>query len=292
MGDKIYVLNEKDGALRLICLKSRDGTEKNPPPPDIVWTQILANAKDKISLDFNRRLHAAHLSYGDGILICPTNAGTVLGVDLLTHSLVWAHQYREPEVIDPKKNRPGFNPNPGNLNLLTNDWKATAPIVADGKVVFTAPDTQAIHCLNLRDGRQVWAPQKKAPEDFYFGGVVQGKVLIVGKNYIRALNLLDGKEVWRVPNTGIPSGQGTLSNNVYYLPVRATADTKEPAILAIDTSKPAILSTSKVAKRGDARPEVPGNLLFYEGQLISQGLTNIVSFPPEKPAEPKPDKQP
>jgi outer membrane protein assembly factor BamB len=295
MGDKLYVLNEKEGALRLMCLKARDGiAEKNPLPPEIVWTQILANAKDKISLDFHRRLHAAQISYADGVLICATNAGAVLGVDLLTHSLVWAHQYREPEPpVDPKKARQfGFNPNPQNLNLLTNDWKATAPAVHDGKVVFTAPDSPSIHCLNLRDGRQVWSDKKK-PEDFYFAGVFHGKVLIVGKNYIRALNLTDGKEVYKIDNTGIPSGQGTAANNIYYLPVRATFDTKEPAIVAFDIAKPGVVNTVKVAKRGNDRPEVPGNLVFFEGQLVSQGLTSILSFPPEKPAEDKPaPKQP
>jgi outer membrane protein assembly factor BamB len=292
MGDKLYVLNEKEGALRLICLRPRDGTEKNPQAPEILWTQILANAKDKISLDFHRRMHAAHISYGEGILVCATNAGVVLGVDLLTHSLVWAHQYREPEPpVDPKKNRPIFNGGqPQNLNLLTKDWKATAPVVIDGRVVLTAPDSQSIHCLNLRDGRQIWGSQpqhKKADDDYYFGGVFQGKVLIVGKNYVRALNLTDGKEAWKIGNTGIPSGQGAAANNVYYLPVRATADTKEPAIVAIDLAKAAIVSTTKVAKRGNDRPEVPGNLVFFEGQLIAHGLTSIVCFPPEKAAENK-----
>ena len=40
-------------------------------------------------------MQAAHLAYADGILVCPTNAGVVLGVDLLSHSLVWAHSYRD-----------------------------------------------------------------------------------------------------------------------------------------------------------------------------------------------------
>lgn len=280
MGDKLYVLNEKDGALRLICLQCKDGFEKNPPPPEVLWVQTLANAKDKVNLDFNRRVHAAHLSYGDGILVCPTNAGTVLGVDLLTHSLVWAHQYREPEAIDPKKPvKPVFNPQPQNLNYLINEWKATAPAVHGSKVVFASPDSPTIHCLNMRDGRQVWK-QPRANDDLYFAGIFNNKVLIVGKNYVRALDLMnEGKEVWRQSASGVPAGQGVACDNVYYLPVRATADTKEPGVVALNLAKGLeIVATTKAVKK-DGRVETPGNLIFYEGHLLSQSLTAVTCYP-------------
>jgi outer membrane protein assembly factor BamB len=282
LADKLYVLNEKDGALRIICLQPKDGAEKNPPAPDIVWVQTLANAKDKVNLDFNRRMHAAHLAYGDGILVCPTNAGTVLGVDLLTHSLVWAHQYREPEVVDPKKPavRPqiGFNPNQQQMQYLVNEWKATAPAVVDGKVVFAAPDSQTIHCLSLRDGREVWRKKREA-DDLYFAGVFGGKVLIVGKNQVRALKLTTGEDVWKLGNTGTPSGQGVASDNVYYLPIRASADPgKEPGVLAINLAKGELIGLTKSAKK-DGRVEIPGNLIFYDGYLLSQGLNSLVCYP-------------
>ena len=44
--------------------------------------------------------HALPLAYGGGILVCPTNAGAVLAIDLLTHSLVWAHSYRKVLLAD------------------------------------------------------------------------------------------------------------------------------------------------------------------------------------------------
>ena len=45
--------------------------------------------------DVIRRTWAAHLAYGEGILVCPTNAGAVFGVNLLENSLVWAYPYRD-----------------------------------------------------------------------------------------------------------------------------------------------------------------------------------------------------
>src|SRR5205823_383687 len=118
-----------------------------------------------------RRVHAAHLSYGEGILVCPTNAGMVLGVDLLSHTLVWAYDYRDKNLPAAQPAAGGFGPMggafpagrvviaaPGVMPQAAGqatqaaEWKVTAPIVVQGRVVFTAPDGSAVHCVNLRDG--------------------------------------------------------------------------------------------------------------------------------------------
>ncbi|MBY0521794.1 MAG: PQQ-binding-like beta-propeller repeat protein [Gemmataceae bacterium] len=286
MGGKIYLLNEKDNGLRLVCLEPKDSNE-NPIPPTIVWTQTLATTTDKIQFDFNRRIHAANIAYGDGILVCPTNAGAVLGVDLLSHSLVWAHTYREGSEEGTGKNPAGAMPAPGlkriddgrysPLNSLNNDWKVSAPAIHEGKVVFTAPDGAAVHCLNLRDGRIVWR-HNRSQDDLFFAGIYHGKAVIVSKNTVRALNLLDGKEVWRVDNTGMPSGQGVASDNIYYLPIKAANDSKEPEVLSIDIEKGVVVAHTKSRKR-DGKMEVPGNLIFHDGQVLSQGLERINSYP-------------
>jgi outer membrane protein assembly factor BamB len=276
LGDKLYVLNEKDGALRLVCLRPKDtNTDRSPPAPDLLWVQTLANMKDKFNLDFNRRLHAAHLIYSDGLLVCPTNAGRLIAVDLLAHELVWAHQYAEPAPLppEPKKIRQiGFNPNQ-QVQYLLNEWKATAPAISDGKVVFAAPDSQAIHCLNLGDGRQVWK-QPRAADDLYFAGVFSGKVLIVGKSAVRALNLADGKEAWKLDAVK-SSGQGVASGDVYYLPVAATEELKKPAVLALSITKGTVV-------RAMALEKVPGNLVLADGLLLSQSIDALTAYSPAK----------
>ena len=72
------------------------GQGENP----IAWTQTLATVRDKLDVDASRRFQAALPAYGEGILVCPTNAGAVLAIDLLTHSLVWAHSYRKVLLAD------------------------------------------------------------------------------------------------------------------------------------------------------------------------------------------------
>src|SRR5207302_833396 len=92
LGGKLYFLNEKNQDIRLVCLDTGKLPAGTPGPKDIddaiAWVQPLGTAKEKILVDHGRRIHATHIAYGEGILVCPTNAGVILGVDLLTHSLV------------------------------------------------------------------------------------------------------------------------------------------------------------------------------------------------------------
>src|SRR5207253_11106140 len=90
-GGKLYVLNEKNnGDLRLWCLDPTKGTVISP-------VQKLGTVKKEHAYfhDIARRVNAIHLAYGEGILVCPTNAGEILGVDLMSRTLAWAFPYRE-----------------------------------------------------------------------------------------------------------------------------------------------------------------------------------------------------
>src|SRR5262249_32258711 len=98
LAGKIYVLTEKQQELRLVCINPTSARKTAPANswiPKVEFVQTLATTRDKMQQDVARRTQAAHLAYGEGILVCPTNAGAVLGVDLLSNSLVWAYSYHE-----------------------------------------------------------------------------------------------------------------------------------------------------------------------------------------------------
>jgi outer membrane protein assembly factor BamB/tetratricopeptide (TPR) repeat protein len=282
LSGKLYVLCEHDQELRLVALDPTTGKVLGRP-------QRLADARDKMLADVGRRIHASHLAYGEGILVCPTNAGGLLGVDLLTNSLVWAYGYREKPMgsLTPIRH-PRFGQAPPGMiwtddgrqipaPMLSSGRKVTPPVIASGRVVYTAPDASSVHCLNLRDGARVW----KVPcsdNDLYLGGVFNGKVLIVGKGYVRAVALADGSDLFRL-ETGIPSGIGIASKDVYYLPLSESAKTREPEICLIDLDRGRILAHTRSRKKPGKEQEVPGSLLFYEGDVISQGLKEITVYP-------------
>ena len=119
----------------------------------------------------------------------------------------------------------------------------------------------------------------KIESDQYFAGVYAGKVLLVGKERCRALDLKDGSQVWTL-ETGTPSGRGVASDNIYYLPVEKSAQLPhEPEVCAIDVAKGRIVAHTKSRKPLEGKQEVPGNLLFYEGRMLSQTPTRIVAYP-------------
>jgi outer membrane protein assembly factor BamB/tetratricopeptide (TPR) repeat protein len=294
LGGKLYILNEKNQEIRLICLDTAKLPEKildKDVDEAIVWVQPLGSAKDKLTVDYGRRINATHIAYGEGILVCPTNAGVLLGVDLLTHSLLWAHPYSNAPAHDVNNpygpggmglgRRGGMMPGQPGVAPVMSDWMASAPIISDGRVVFTAPDGPELQCLNLRNGTEIWK-MKRADEDLYLAGVYAGRVLVVAKKDVRALSLDDGHEVWRVA-TGLPAGRGVASDNIYYLPLKQAtfSDTKKgPGIFAIDVEHGKVVAQTRSKK--DLRTgaiEVPGNLLFFDGEVISQTATELVAYP-------------
>jgi outer membrane protein assembly factor BamB len=290
LAGKLYVLADKQQEIRLICLETtevRGDDGRKRYDARIISTQTLGMTQERMQSDPLRRTWAAHLAYGEGVLVCPTNAGAVFGVNLLENSLVWAYPYRDksdsaeqqPQVWNGNiRFRGGLPPgwqfgpdgNPRPIITHHNKWKITAPVISDGKVVFTAPDARSIHCINLRDGSPIWK-RPKLDDDVYMGNVYNGKVLIVGKKNVRALSLSSGETLWTL-ETGTPSGQGIGSDNVYYLPLKdGGKGQEEPQIVGIDMDRGRIVSRSKSRPsepdKNDA--DVPGNLAFAEGKVIS-----------------------
>jgi outer membrane protein assembly factor BamB/tetratricopeptide (TPR) repeat protein len=290
IGGKLYVLNEKnppnntlggESELRLVCI---DPTKKTPQghPAIVEPIQMLGmvQAQSRVAYDISRRTNAVHLAFGEGILVCPTNAGEVFGVDLMSRSLVWSYPYREQAHVSPFQMNVNFGMpimRPGGIvggpvlgsSTLAN-WKTAPPAIVEGKVVFTAPDGNSVHCINLRDGTPVWR-SAQIDGDLYMAGVYSGKVLIVGKTSIRALSLATGQRLWSIPTGAMPSGQGIASKNVYYLPL------SQGEILAVDIEHGTIKAHNRAA--GDAAKTPPGNLVFYEGSVLSLTPTDVVAYP-------------
>src|SRR5205085_860888 len=114
----------------------------NPMNGAVLSTQVLAKVRDRLPGNLNRRLAAAHLAHVEGVLVCPTNAGAVLGLDPLTGQILWAFAYDEPKL----KERPapfGAPPVIGPA-IPRLHWKASAPIIQGGRVLLAPPDAPVL----------------------------------------------------------------------------------------------------------------------------------------------------
>jgi outer membrane protein assembly factor BamB len=265
VGGKLYALNEKKSEFRLICIDPANG--------QVLHVQPLCTVKDPLERDIVRRMHSVDLAYGEGILVIPTNAGALIGVDLLTRSLIWSYPYRE--TIE--KNTGPINPwgrwgQPQVALRDTNSYfKNSPPIIHNGKVVFAAPDGESIHCVDLREGTRDW--HVKRADDLYLAGVYGKRVLLVGKNGARALNLDNGRQLWAL-DVGVPTGYGVASKGIYYLPLKNRD--KRVEICAIDIANGRVKAHNP-ARKTNAQPL--GNLLFHEGALLSQSASHVAAYP-------------
>jgi hypothetical protein len=271
VGERLYAANQQGKTLRLITIESQ--TAK------VLSIRALATTAATIPEDPVRRLQAVHLAYADGALIVPTNDGTVLCVDVHSGEPRWACTYR-PSGLREVPPLPGLAKIPPPWvqlqsglavwsRIAQRGWQVTAPVLQGGKVVFTAPDADAVFCLNARDGKFEWSKPRSG--DLYLAGVFAGKVLLVGNGRCRALRLADGKQLWDVA-TGTPSGQGVAVGGVYYLPLRSGSLSKEPEVCALN------LNMGKVQARVPAK-QVPGNLVFLDGVVVSQSVSTITAYP-------------
>ena len=262
LDNRLYVLNEKNADLRLLTLS---------PQGKVLGTEVLAGAARNLAQDADRRLHAAHLSYANGILVCSTNAGAILGVETATGTLAWAHRYGSgrPAPVGIQ----GLVPQPTQpAPARSVVWQGSPPLLVDDKVIVSAVDSRTIDCLNLRDGALVWR-RPVADTDLYLGGVAGGKLLVVGSSGCRALDLARGNQMWSL-FTGQPSGHGVISEGLFYLPLKSWATNGKPEVCAIH------IAGGKVQAHIRSRTGlIPGTLVFAQGIMLSMTTHDITAFP-------------
>jgi len=131
---RLYVMIELDGVVRLLCLdpKTLVDVPGLPKAPTLLWSQKLGKPTTPLPGESLRRYQSAFLASGEGIIVCPTNSGAIVGVDEMSHSLLWAYAYRK---LDPQPTNRGFNPNMvAPQQLPVERWRAAAPIIAGGRV--------------------------------------------------------------------------------------------------------------------------------------------------------------
>lgn len=326
LNGKLYVLYERNGVIRLACLdpqqvltckvphQTRDENDRpmqimvQASYPALVWNQRLGEPNARLPTDTLRRFQGSYLAFADGVMVCPTNAGAVVAVDVMNRSLKWARSYRTLKTGSEEGGGPGGRINrrlilpggggnvvsSGGMSPFGKDrWRAAAPIISEGRVVFAAFDSDAIYCLDLHSGDVLWKESQK-PGDLYIGGLMNGKIIIVGKDSMRAIQLKgnprevrgsDSREdvvyAWRDLTIPLPAGHGApCKDGTYYLPVVSSPDDPNSQVWAIDTEKGEVVAKAAYRKKdlSEGKPML-GNLIFHENQLYSQSATEVTAFP-------------
>src|SRR5690606_31291958 len=137
-----------------------------------------------------RRMQSASPSYDSGMIVCPTGAGVVVGVDLAKRSLAWVYRYptnETPDMMYRGREDEG-------VSSVSRRWQDSAATIVGGRVLLTPPDSEELHCLDLRTGRVNW---KQPREQMNRLACAEGdRLLLVGNRKLKALRLDDGKPAW------------------------------------------------------------------------------------------------
>lgn len=264
----LYCLVDVSGEVRLVALEGKTGR--------FLWSQQLALFDQPVSEDPLRRLAGATPSHADGVLVCPTAGGAVVAVDLTSRSLRWGYRYDQAvnSVLPPSQvlSVPGVPAVAGAAH-----WQDNVAKISSGRVILTPASSAHLHCLNLFDGSLLWhAPRE---DGLYVAGVFDGRVVTVGAKFVRAYDLASGKrDVWKrnvaLPDHSVPSGRGYESQGKYYLPLSSA----EIAVIDLEAGK-------IVDRIQSISGDVPGNLVAYRDDIVSQSADRIECFRQREPLE-------
>ena len=268
LNGRLYCLAEAQGDLRLLVLEQ----EADRSAVRLDWSQTLIATDRPLTSHPMRRLSGLSPSFGDGILVCPTSSGAVVAVDPIRRVLLWGHQYRStvsPDSMDPRAAM-FQRVNPQVLQLddadETSRWLDSSPLMAEGRAIITPRDADELQCLDALDGRLLW----KLPRGdwLYPACVIEGRVVMVGRDGLAAFQLDDGKPVDTFASISVdPAGRGVRVGSRYFLPLA------NGEIATVDLRSGRILARSKLSEG-----RVPGNLIAGAGAIVSQSAGELISF--------------
>ena len=284
VNDRLFVLVEELGEVRLDVLDAKTGST--------VWTQPLAELDEESRVDNQdnqpRRIAGLSPALAEGVLVCPTGAGAVVAVDLATRTLLWAYNYRPSAPGDMVVMRNGVRV--PQVNRIINGrvvvrngqaggpegrWLDGCPVLAGGNVVLTPGESDQLHCLDLRTGAVKWTRPRE--DGLYVAGMVGDRLVIVGRRGVEALAPDSGERLWSTPLTAdgaAISGRGLVVADRMFVPL----DT--PEVVELD------LATGRIVGRSPGRGgAVPGNLVAYRGEVLSQGVDSLDVFHQTAPLE-------
>lgn len=282
-----------------ICLIALDGSNGEP-----LWSQGLALVDEPFfrSRQRSRRNPVGSPTVSDGMLICPTDVGLFVGVDLVTGRQRWVHGYR---LGDSSLRREFFPESAG------WDGTPTWPVIHRDRVLLLSRFSEDLLCVETTTGKLHWrVPRGNA---IYIGAVTDDRIVLVGERDVRAIpmpadGLIGSSEppagptpVVARPNEAIAplwtqavgpmTGRGVRVGEDFLVPLKSG----RVACLELATGRDrgfAVTRTfdpSAIRRRSDADDEEdvaeqdlapwPGNLIACDDVIVSQGPNRLAVYP-------------
>lgn len=267
LAGKLYGLVDANQEIQLNVLDAETG--------QLEWSQPLATPMQlSIDQDRARRASGVSVAYADGVLVCPTDAGAIVALDLTSRSLLWGFPT---DSGNGNLNRPDLNLRRGGLQradvshspTLPSGWIDSTPLIAGDKVILTPLKSSQIFLLDLLTGKRIW--QQPRGQGLYVAGVLNNMAIVVGTKNVQTWNVHNDQTGWKEPLelSAVPTGRGVIVGSSLLLPAG-----KE--LLVVDLKTGAERQPLSVPENVEL-----GNLVVAQGRLISQGVStlDVIAFP-------------
>ncbi len=262
VGNSLFLLAELANSIHLLQLDPTDGS--------LEWKQPLVNLERGVGFDAGRRLAGATPSYGQGLVLCPTGAGSVVAVDPVARSLAWTFRFEVDPKVATRKNSGFPNASSAYSPTIASRWHRNRAIVAGGSVLVTASECEHLYCLNSNTGEKRWSVDRDNYQ--YLAGVAKNRVVMVGDRFVSLLDLASGETIDGLSRIGMPNGAtvaglAVLADDQLIVPLSGNC------VTIVDLANGKVQQT--VAFR---EGHSIGNLAFHRGTLLSQSATTVTRF--------------
>lgn len=267
-GGTLFALVQCETLVELWALESRDGTR--------IWSCPLADVGHPWSADLRRRETALSPRLAEGLLLCPTGAGALVAVDLLTRLPRWAYRY--PRDYRPVRIERRFGAaTAAEEETWWEGWRDTYLASTSGRVFLASRESELLHALDLASGKAIWT--RPARGALHVAGIVgesqsgdvngerTGDRLVV----VEALGVLlvaaeSGKAEWQ-REVGIVGGRGMLTATHFHIPLQRGGI----ASFDLDSGEPRFTSA--------ARTIAPASLVYTPQGVAFQTGTRVGLLP-------------
>ena len=273
---------------------------------DLLWSCKLVTTSRQDPADLDWRAYACPVLLTDGIAVCTTTAGTVVGVDLLTRSRRWIHRYeRQDTPADDRRKQPNRKSRHwwlgwraaklmplefSNAQLAAGvSGGATNKRVPAG-VLFVSPDLHSAVALNSSSGEQLWKRSVSEPIEVLDAG--PDSVVVLSRHQATSYDSISGKLQWQI-ETPEPGGQGFMVQQdlpADERPATKPGNSKELAkprqqqrrvyVYPTTSQKMCLLDVSVgQVEFSSVTLDGLGNFQLHENQIVMQGLDHVAAWP-------------
>ena len=204
VGETLYVLGQRSGTVQLLALESQTGK--------LIWSQLLCLS----SYDPGPSPISCTPRLTNGMIVCPTPSGALIGVNSVTHALIWGNvcgktlEMNRRQVFDTRA-----------ASMITSDFPGRhlqEIVTAEEKILYLATGLQSLClvCIDSVTGKTLWKRENSLGYESILA-VNAGEVIIKGRDRIFKVNLADGSEIgnFLIPPT---SGLGFRTGNSLVFP--------------------------------------------------------------------------